>query len=329
MPHLVLVDGHHMLYRAYWAIPRTLKKSDGELVNTVFGLGAMLFTLLAKEEPDALAICFDEGDQTFRHQEHEEYKGGRAEAPDDFYAQIPRAFELVDAFGFVRVSDPRYEADDFLAAYALAGEKAGMRVTIVSGDRDVMQLVSRNIHIAIPHKGYQQVEYLDPEGVLAKYGVTPAQVPDYKGLHGDPSDNLPGVQGIGPKTAAKLLQEHGTLEAIYEHLDTVPASVRAKLERDREQAFFCRHMAMLKDDIPLPVPLSELVLRDLSVDSLLSFLRAMEFSLLVKRFQGLLITPYGAAHYRASERDELVQETEATVQKTTQQQLSLFPSKTS
>jgi len=315
-----------MLYRAYWAIPRTLKKSDGEQVNTVFGLGSMLMTILAKEEPDSLMVCFDEGNQTFRHQEYDEYKDGRSETPDDFYEQIPRAFDLVDAFGFSRVSDPQYEADDFLAAYARAGEKAGMRVTIISGDRDVLQLASDNIRIAIPHKGYQQAEYLDPGKVLAKYGITPEQVADYKGLSGDASDNLPGVHGIGPKTAATLLQEHGTLEGIYEHLDTISASVCEKLERDREQAFFCRRMAVLEDVIPLPTSLEELTLNNLPVNSILSFLRDMEFSLLVKRLQTLLTTPYGEAHYSASERERLVEESEAIIPETKKPQLSLFQS---
>ena len=125
MSHLVLVDGHHLLYRAYWAIPRTLKTRSGEQTNVCFGVASMLLNILKVEEPTHLVFCFDAGEETFRHQENETYKEGRAETPDDFYTQIPRAFELVERFGIQSVSDTKYEADDFLCTYAKAGEKEG------------------------------------------------------------------------------------------------------------------------------------------------------------------------------------------------------------
>ena len=303
MKHLVLVDGHHMMYRAYWAIPRTLKTSKGEQVNTVFGMASMLISILAKEKPDALAICFDDGDQTFRHQEHAEYKEGRAETPDDFYAQIPRVFELVDALGIPQISDPEFEADDFLGAYAKQAEQEGMKATIVSGDRDVFQMASEHIRIAIPHKGYQAAEYFGPEEVKAKLGITPEQVPAYKGLAGDSSDNLPGVHGIGPKTAAQLIQDHGSLEGIYEHLADIRPSVRQKLEQDKEQAFFCQKMSVLKLDMPLPQSLEEISLHDLPVQSVFDFFAEMEFSLLTKRFQALLDSDDTSGHFSEEEKE--------------------------
>ena len=288
MEHIVLIDGHHMLYRAYWAIPRTLKTSKGEQVNTVFGLGSMLLSILQQEQPDALVFCFDEGDQTFRHQEHAGYKDGRAETPDDFYIQIPRAFELIDAFGIHRISDPRYEADDFLAAYACAADARGMRVTIVSGDRDLLQIVTDTIRVAVPHKGYQQTEYLDVAGVEKKLGVRPDQIPAFKGLAGDSSDNLPGVRGIGPKTAAVLLQDWQTLDGIYAHLDVLSPVLAGKLVADKEQAYFCQRMALLDRNIQLPIALEDLACGNLPSQHVLDFLRSMEFSLLVKRFTELL-----------------------------------------
>jgi len=290
-----------MMYRAYWAIPRTLRTSAGEQVNTVFGMASMLITILDQEQPDALLICFDEGEETFRHQENATYKEGRAETPDDFYTQIPRVIELVDAFGFRRVSDAQYEADDFLGAYAKAGEQAGMRVTIVSGDRDILQLASERITIAIPHKGYQAVERLGPAGVLEKFGITPAQVPAYKGLCGDASDNLPGVRGIGPKTAAELLQKYGSLAEVYAHLVDIRPAVAEKLSRDRDQAFFCERMATLALDMPLPISLPEIRLDALPVAPVMELFSSLEFSLLTKRFQALLASPYGE-RFRADER---------------------------
>ncbi len=298
MKHLVLIDGHHMMYRAYWAIPRTLKTSKGEQVNTVFGIASMLITLLNAEKPDSLLFCFDEGEDTLRHQEHKEYKEGRAATPDDFYVQIPRVIELIDAFGFKHVSNPQFEADDLLASYAVAAAKEGMKASIISGDKDVLQMADTSIQIVIPHKGYQAAEYLGAKEVEAKYGFRPDQVASFKGLSGDSSDNLPGVQGIGPKTAVKLLQEYGSLQGIYDHIDEIKGGVKDKLLKDREQAFFCERMAVLNRDLPLTVPLEDLTLEKVPAPAVQSFFQTMEFSLLTKRLQSLVNTDYGQAHFQ-------------------------------
>ncbi len=260
----------------------------------------MLLHILTVEQPDALLFCFDEGEDTFRHLEHKEYKAGRAETPDDFYVQIPRVLDLIHAFSIKHVSDPHFEADDLLCAYGRAAEAQGMKVTIVTGDRDALQLADEHIRIAIPHKGYQQAEYLGPKEIETKYGVRPDQIPSYKGLMGDASDNLPGVKGIGPKGAAELLQQFGSLEGIYAHLDQVRPAVRTKLEHDREQAFFCERMAQLVSEIPLAIPLEGLSLQNLPADPVVQFFRAMEFTMLIKRFQSLLQSPFGRACFAAS-----------------------------
>jgi DNA polymerase I len=297
MKHLVLIDGHHLMYRAYWAIPRALKTGSGEQVNAVFGVASMMLHILKIEQPDHLVVCFDAGEKTFRHQENETYKDGRAETPDDFYVQIPRIMQLVEAFGFRQVAHSNYEADDFLCAYSKAGEKEDMRVTIVTGDRDAFQLASDKTKVAIPHSGYLKAEYLGPAEIEAKYGVRPDQIVDYKGLTGDPSDNLPGVNGIGPVTAAKLLQDYQTLDGIYEHLAEIRPAVRAKLEADREQAYFCQHMAQLVCDFDLPVSLEEARIEGLPADGLIQFFREMEFTLLTRRLRDFLASPYGQKSY--------------------------------
>jgi DNA polymerase-1 len=271
-----------------------MQTKAGEQSNATFGVVSMLLSILTKEQPDALLFCFDEGEETFRHQESATYKEGRAETPDDFYTQIPRILQGIDAFGIHRVSDARFEADDFLCAYACEATKdPAMRVTIVTGDRDALQIATDRIRIAIPHKGYQAAEYLGPSEILAKYGIRPDQVPSYKGLTGDSSDNLPGVKGIGPKNAAALLQQYGTLTGIYAHLTDIKPSVRAKLEADRESAFFCEKMATLVCDISLPVSLDRLLLRDIPTDAVVAFLRSMDFTLLERRFRTLLTSQYG------------------------------------
>ena len=285
------------MYRAFYAIPATLKTSKGEQTNAVYGVASMLISLLKAEEPDALVFCFDAGEETFRHKEHAEYKEGRAETPDEFYVQIPRILQLLDSFPIQHCSDPRYEADDLLCVYAKEGEKHGMRVTIVTGDRDAFQLATDKVRIAIPHKGYQAPEYLDPAAILVKYGVRPDQVPSYKGISGDSSDNLPGVKGIGPKGASSLLQQYGTLQGVYEHLSEIKPAMRQKLERDREQAFFCERMATLVCDFPAPIPIENLALTAIPTSRAVTFLRELEFTSLIKRLESLCTSPYARGKF--------------------------------
>lgn len=281
------------MYRAYFAIPRTLRTRLGEQVNAVFGVASIFLAILRQEEPDSLLVCFDAGDQTFRHIEHATYKEGRATTPDDFYAQIPRIMELVHAFGFHSVADAAYEADDLLCSYAKAATTEQYRVTIITGDRDALQLATEHVQIAIPHKGYQQAEYLGPSEIFAKYGIRPDQVPAYKGLVGDVSDNLAGVTGIGPKTASMLLQQFDTLERLYDHLDDVASSsVRTKLEAGRESAFFSQRMARLICDVPVHFSMEDLSLSVLPVSAIDAFFSQMEFTLLRRRLQSFCDSSY-------------------------------------
>ena len=280
---------------------------------------SLLLAIHATEKPDALLLCFDEGDETFRHEDLEEYKEWSADTPDDFYAQIPRVMELMQAMCFPMVSDARYEADDFLGTYARAGEDTGMQVTIVTGDRDAFQLASDTVRIAIPHKGYQQAEYLGPQEIEEKLGVRPDQVCAYKGLCGDSSDNLPGVLGIGPKTAATLLQDYHTLEGVYENIENIKPKLREKLERDREQAFFCQQMAELVCDIALPLPLDTITFNAIDPQSTLDMFADLHFTLLTKRFFKLLESDYGKEHFITDDIQE-----EALLSANKESQLSLF-----
>jgi len=300
-PHLLIVDGHHLLYRAYWAIPRTMKTRAGEQVNTTFGIASMLLQMLKVEQPDSILFCFDADEKTFRHEEYDAYKSGRSETPDDFYTQIPRVLELLDTFRIPTVEGKKFEADDYACTYALEASKRGQRVTIVTGDRDLFQLSSPSIRIAIPHKGYQAAEYMTPEAILQKYGVTPAQIPSYKGLTGDSSDNLPGVHGIGPKAAAALLQEFGSLRGIYEHIDTVKPSWKEKLLNDREKAEFSERLATLISDTPQPVSLNDLSYAGVETEPIFSLFEKLEFSLPKRRLLDLLGTPWGAKHFNHHE----------------------------
>jgi len=306
------------MYRAFYAIPPTMRTSKGELVNAVYGVAAMTISILNAEKPDAFLFCFDKGEATFRHQENATYKDGRAETPDEFFTQIPRILEMIDVLQIPHVADAQYEADDFLGAYACQASAAGMHVTIVTGDRDAFQLASDTIRIAIPHKAYQQAEYLGPSEIYAKYGVRPDQIASYKGLVGDTSDNLPGVNGIGPKTAAQLLQQYDSLNGIYEHLENIKPSIKEKLTRDREQAFFCEHMATLVCDLALPIPLEELPFDKIPTDAGLEFLRELEFATLSRRFLSLAESEYGKQHFLPASAKPLTKEEKE------EQQLSMF-----
>jgi DNA polymerase I len=303
-PHLVIVDGHHLLYRAYWAIPRTMKTSKGEQTNTTFGIASMLLQILRTEQPDSILFCFDADEDTFRHQEYPEYKAGRAKTPDDFHPQIPRAMGLIAAFGIKSVSGHHCEADDFAATYACKAAAEGQRVTIVTGDRDLLQLASSSIRIAIPHKGYAAPEYMGEAEVAAKFGVTPSQIPSYKGLVGDSSDNLPGVTGIGPKAAEALLREYRTLQGIYDHLSEVKASWRGKLEAGKEAGFFTERLATLKRDTILPFSLDALVLRDIPTEPILTLFKELEFTLPAKRLSSLLQMSYAKGRFVSSAEGE-------------------------
>ncbi len=293
MQHFVIIDGHHLMYRAYWAIPRSMRTSRGLQVNTVFGVASMLLQILKTEQPDYILFCFDKGDSTFRHTEYEAYKAGRAETPEDFYPQVPLVHTLIDTLGWKSISDERYEADDFACSYARFGQEQGVRVTIVSGDRDLFQLSTDTVRISIPHKGYQAPEYCTPQHIFEKYGVTPSQIPSYKGLVGDASDNLKGVSGIGPKAASALLQKYGTLASIYDHLPEVKATWRSKLETGRESAFFCQRMASLVCDIPCDYSLPQLAIGSLPLEELSMLFSSWEFHMLSKRLLSFLRSPLG------------------------------------
>ncbi len=287
-PHLVLIDGHHLMYRAYFAIPATMVTSKGEQVNAVYGVASMLLNILLAEKPTHTLFCFDDGSATFRHRAFDGYKDGRAETPDDFYVQIPRVHELVASFGLKSVSGTEHEADDFIASYARSAEQEGFRVTIVSGDKDLLQLVTEQVRVAIPHKAYQQQEYMGPEQVRAKFGIHPSQIPSYKGLIGDPSDNLPGVMGIGPKTAEALLKDYGTLASLYEHLDAIKPAWREKLLTSKENAFFSEHLATLITNIPLPLPLASTSLSSLPLAQAQDFCTLYEFRSLQRKLKQLM-----------------------------------------
>jgi DNA polymerase-1 len=283
---LVLIDGHALVYRAYFALPSGMATSRGELTNAVFGFASMLLNVLRDEQPDYLAVTFDRG-RTFRHDDYAEYKANRAEMPDDLRLQFQRIDQLLDAFDIPTYSAEGYEADDVLAALAQQAGAQGLDTLIVTGDTDTFQLVGPHVRVMAPGRSFGDTIIYDETRIRRRYGLEPEQLIDYKALTGDSSDNVPGVRGVGDKTAAKLLQEYGSLEAIYEHLDEISsARFRNALEQGRGQAFLSKHLVTIVRDVPVSLDLEACRVRELDRERVVELFRELEFRALLGRLPG-------------------------------------------
>lgn len=282
---LILIDGNAIIHRSFHALP-PFKTSTGELVNAVYGFATLLLNVLTKEKPDYIAVTFDVKAKTFRHEQYTEYKATRMKAPDELYAQIPRVKELVQAFCIPIYEMPGYEADDVLGTLAKQAEKEDLLTYIVTGDLDTLQLVTEKTRIMATMPKFSDPTIYDYDKVVGRYGLTPSQITDMKGLQGDNSDNLKGVPGIGPKTARDLLQRYGSVENIYQHLDEIKESVRTKLEANKDSAIQSKYLATIICDVP-GIELSLIGCRSHEYDEekLFNFLTFLEFKTLINRFK--------------------------------------------
>jgi len=247
---LLLLDGHALAYRAYHAIP-PLTTPEGEPSNATFGFANILLKAIADVQPDYVIATFDSG-RTFRHETYDQYKATRAQTPDDLRPQLERICQLVDTLGIPVLVKEGYEADDLLGTLAAQASAQGLETVIATGDSDTFQLISDDVRVLYPQRTVGDTKLYDREAVRERYhGLTPEQLVDYKALVGDPSDNIPGVSGIGDKTATKLLQQYGSLEGIYAHLDEItPARTRAALEQGRQAAEMSRNLVRIVREVP-------------------------------------------------------------------------------
>lgn len=285
-PKLVLLDGHALIHRAFHAIA-PLSTSAGEPVNAVFGFASMLFNVLEIEKPEYLAVAFDRKGPTFRHHADENYKATRAPTDPLLIAQIQRIYQLVRALQIPIFAESGFEADDVLATLARLVAAANLHTIIVSGDRDLLQLVSAKVSVHDLSGGYRKSVNWTPAVVREKYGFGPELIPDYKALSGDASDNLPGVAGIGPKTATELLQQFGSLGGIYEHLGELRPAVREKLEKNADSAWHCHRMATLRTDAPVEFHLADCAAHAVDHAAVTQLFAELEFRTLVGRFNRL------------------------------------------
>lgn len=251
---LMLIDGHALAYRAYHALP-PMTGPSGEPTNAVLGFANMLLKAIQDYAPDYIVASFDVG-LSFRHQEYADYKAHRAETPDDLRAQLGRITQLVEALGIPICTAEGYEADDVLGTLALQASRMGLETIIVTGDSDTFQLISPDVKVLTPQRTFGDVMLNDVDAIRTRYGLEPAQLVDLKAMEGDPSDNIKGVPGVGGKTATNLLQQYGSLEAIYEHLDEIKqARFRKALEEGRESAKLSKRLVTIVRDAPVKLDL--------------------------------------------------------------------------
>ncbi len=288
--HFYLIDGSGYIFRAYYALPPLSRKSDGLPTGAVNGFCSMLFKLLedsrsdnSKEKPTHFAVIFDSAKKNFRNEIYKNYKANRSEAPEDLAPQFEYIRKSVEAFNLPSVELLNYEADDLIATYVKQIISAGAKVTIISSDKDLMQLVSSRVRLYDPMKS----KVLGESDVIQKFGVKPNQVVDVQSLAGDPSDNIPGVPGIGIKTASELINKYKNLDTLLKNINEIPQKKRKEtLLENKEKALLSRKLVTLKDDVPVKDKLNSFILKEIKKDRLYNFLREMEFNRLLSQAIG-------------------------------------------
>lgn len=286
-PVIYLIDGHALAYRTYFALTSggtsRFQTHSGEPTAGIFGFVSVIFKILETEKPDYLAVAFDTG-KTFRNDLYPDYKATREKMPDDLKSQIERLRQLIDAFPFPRLEMEGFEADDVLGSVAKHAVEKGLGVKIITGDRDLLQLVTDSIIVNLAGSKLAEAKDYAPKDVKEYLGVHPGQVVDYKALVGDQSDNIPGVSGVGEKTAVSLLEQYPTLEDIYSHLDELPARVKTRLEAGKDSAEMSRTLAAIRTDLPVTLDLEKARIDQFDKDAVLQIFRELEFRTLTTRF---------------------------------------------
>jgi DNA polymerase-1 len=288
-PRLLLLDGHSLAYRAFFALPvENFSTTDGQPTNAVFGFTSMLINVLRDEQPTHLAVAFDESQPTFRHEAYADYKANRAATPSDFKGQMSLVKEVLAALRVPTVSKPGFEADDVIATLATQAAAAGMDVLIVTGDRDAFQLVDERVTVLYNSRGVSDMRRMTPEEVEKKYGLTPAQYPEFAALRGDPSDNLPNVPGLGEKTATKLIQQFGDVAGLADHVDEVKGKIGDALRDNLSSVLRNRQLTELDREVPLELGPADLRLGQWDRDEVHKVFDALQFRVLRERLYATL-----------------------------------------
>ncbi|WP_100451557.1 DNA polymerase I [Mycobacteroides abscessus] len=283
-PTLLLLDGNSLAFRAFYALPaENFKTQSGLTTNAVYGFTSMLINLLRDEAPTHVAAAFDVSRKTFRSDRYPEYKATRSATPDEFRGQIDITKEVLQALGITVLAEEGFEADDIIATLATQGQAEGFKVFVVTGDRDSLQLVNEDVTVLYPRKGVSDLTRFTPEAVVEKYGLTPSQYPDFAALRGDPSDNLPGIPGVGEKTASKWILEYGSLQELVDKADTVRGKVGDSLRANLASVILNRELTDLVRTVPLPYVPAQLALAPWDRDQIHRLFDDLEFRVLRDR----------------------------------------------
>lgn len=280
----LLVDANSLIHRAFHALP-PLTDKKGRPVNALYGFSRMLLAAIRQYQPEYLAVAFDEKGPTFRDKEYAEYKATRVKAPDELYQQIPLVKEFLDALEVPHFGLEGFEADDLIATLKDKAEKElkDYEIIILTGDNDALQLIDEKTKISLPARGIQPPTLFDKNALKGKFGLEPKEMIDYKALRGDPSDNIPGVKGIGEKTATKLIQRFGSIEKVYENLSQIESEkLRQLLTNDKETAFLSKKLVILRHDVPLPFSIKAAKVEDYDKVRAENFIREMGMLSLLK-----------------------------------------------
>lgn len=320
MKRLVLIDGNAILHRAYHALP-PLTAPDGSLVNAVYGFTSMILKLFHDLAPTHLAVTFDRPAPTFRKKLYRDYQAQRPEMEKDLSSQVATVHDVVASFGLPTFEVDGYEADDVIATLVSKAKRAGIdQVIIVTGDRDLLQLVDDHVFVYMLVRGLTDAKLYDRDEVKTRLGITPAQIPDYKALAGDASDNYPGVPGIGPKTAAQLLSDFQTLDALYRIAEgkkhgLLPEVLVLKLKKGRKSAMLGKQLAQVRTDVPIKSTLANTAIESLNTPKAREKLAELDFQSLLKRLTKVVGQDNaGKSSKKAEGKDAKNRETDDTEQ---------------
>lgn len=309
---LVLIDGNAIIHRAYHALPKGMSTRDGQPTNAVYGFTTTLIKVLEDLRPEYLACSFDLAGPTFRHEVFDDYKATRVKADQELYDQIPRVKQIVETFNIPIYEKEGFEADDCLGTIVERTkeqrESGELELYIVSGDKDIYQLINGNVFVYSLRKGLSQMQVVDRHTIKEEYNLDPEDFIDLKALAGDPSDNIPGVPGIGPKTATELIQKFDTLEGVYQNLDSadIKPRIRDLLADNKEQAFLSQHLATIHRNVPIEFNLDNCLFGQYDKDRLRQLFEELGFQSLLRRFGAAekISHPIKAAQVTQRAKDE-------------------------
>ena len=279
---IMILDGNSLLFRAFYAMP-PLKTKKGQYTNAVYGFLSMLYKITDDYSPDYICVAFDPEKPTFRHEQYKDYKATRAKAPNELVEQFQLIRDVLDIHNIKSIEIEGFEADDVAGTLACEAEKLGVQVYLVTSDRDYLQLIDENIKVILTKKGVTNIKEMDLNAIDEEYGITPEEFIDLKALMGDTSDNIPGVGGVGEKTALKLIHEYKTLDNIYDNIEKIKGKLKEKLEADKMQAYMSQTLARIIKDIPVEFDLEEYKVNEPNMDKLVSLYDDLEFRVFKKR----------------------------------------------